>query len=130
MFNAAVLLARLLMGGAFIVWGTMKLRGGEAKLVPVLSALGLPDAKVLAYLVGACELVGGICVVLGYPLAPVSVLLGLWCIATALAAHRADVNQMLSHLAMCGGFFALAAAGPGSMSLFGGVPTGVWAVVP
>lgn len=55
----------------------MKLRGGEAKLVPVLTAMGLPDAKGLAYLVGFCELVGGIGVVIGWPLALVSVLLGL-----------------------------------------------------
>ncbi len=48
MFDIAILVARLLMGGAFIVWGTMKLRGGEAKLVPVLTAMGLPDAKGLA----------------------------------------------------------------------------------
>ena len=39
MTDTALLLARLLMGGAFIIWGTMKLRGGEAKLVPVLKGL-------------------------------------------------------------------------------------------
>lgn len=128
-FDLAVLLSRLLMGGAFMVWGFMKLRGGEAKLVPVLSALGMPDATALAYLVGFCEFAGGICVALGYPLALVSVLLGLWCVVTALIAHRGDINQLLAHVTMCGGFFALAAAGPGSIALFGGMPTGAWAVL-
>lgn len=120
MFDITILLARLIMGGAFITWGIMKLRGGEAKLVPVLAAMGMPDAKALAYLVGFCELLGGIGVVLGWPLALFSVALGLWCVVTAVIAHKNDINQMLAHLTMCGGFFALAAAGPGSIALFGG----------
>ncbi len=120
MFDITILLARLLMGGAFIIWGAMKLRGGEVALVPVLKAMHMPDAKGLAYLVGFCEFLGGVGVVLGWPLALFSVLLGLWCVVTALVAHRTDINQLLSHLAMCGGFFALAAAGPGSIALFGG----------
>ncbi len=117
MFDIAILLARLLMGGAFIVWGTMKLRGGEAELVPVLKAMHMPDAKGLAYLVGLCEFLGGVGVVLGFPLVLFSLALGLWCLVTALVAHRKDINQLLAHLTMCGGFFALAAAGPGRIAL-------------
>ncbi len=119
MFNEGMLAARLIMGVPFIIWGYLKLRGGEAKLVPVLAAMGLPDAKALAYLVGVCELVGGVCVVLGYPLALVSVLLGLWCVVTALVAHKGDINQMLAHITMAGGFLALALAGPGSLAVLG-----------
>lgn len=130
MHDMVLLIARLIMGGSFIVWGVMKLRGGEARLVPVLSAMGMPDAKALAYLVGLCELVGGICVVLGYPLATVSVLLGLWCVVTAMVAHKADANQMLAHVTMCGGFIALAAAGAGTIALFGGSSQGVFALLP
>lgn len=130
MHDLGLLVARLIMGGAFIVWGVMKLRGGDAKLVPVLSAMGMPDAKALAFLVGFCELVGGIAVVLGYPLATASVLLGLWCVVTALVAHKGDANQMLAHITMCGGFFALATAGAGSMALFGGHPQGFFAWLP
>ena len=58
--DTGLLLARLFLGVPFIVWGIMKLRGGEAALVPMLKALGMPDAKGLAYMVGVCELVGGI----------------------------------------------------------------------
>lgn len=118
MFDIAILLARLLLGVPFILWGIMKLRGGEAKLVPVLASMGLPDAKGLAYMVGVCELVGGIGVVIGWPLALFSVLLGIWCIITALVAHKNDVNQLLSHTGMAGGFVALAGAGPGALALF------------
>lgn len=48
MNDTALLVARLFLGIPFIVWGVIKLRGGEAKLVPVLAGLGLPDAKFLA----------------------------------------------------------------------------------
>ena len=130
MSDEFILLARVIMGVPFGIWGTMKLRGGEAALVPLLSAMGMPDAKALAYLVGLCELVGGVCVILGFPLASVCVLLGLLCVVTALAAHRHDVNQMLAHITMCGGFFALAALGPGSFALLGGHPSGIWALLP
>lgn len=128
MMNAiALLVARLFLGVPFIIWGVMKLHGGEAKLVPVLAGMGLPDARVLAYLVGVCELVGGIAVCIGYPVRTVGVLLGVWCLLTGYAGHRGDVNQLLAHVGMAGGFFLLAAVGPGSLSLFGGTPTGVFA---
>lgn len=125
--DIGLFIARLFLGVPFVIWGAMKLRGGEAKLVPVLAGMGLPDATVLAYLVGLCELVGGVAVCLGWPVHTVGVLLGLWCLVTAWVAHRKDVNQLLAHVGMAGGFFALAAVGPGTLALFGGAPTGMWA---
>ena len=127
MHDIALLVARLFLGVPFLVWGGMKLRGGEARLVPVLAAMGLPDAKALAYLVGICEFVGGVAICIGYPARTVGVLLGLWCLVTGYAAHRNDINQLLAHVAMAGGFFLLAAAGAGTLSLFGGMPTGGFA---
>ncbi|WP_386067073.1 DoxX family protein [Tahibacter sp. UC22_41] len=127
MHDEALLVARLFLGVPFVIWGAMKLRGGEAKLVPVLAGLGLPDAKLLACLVGFCELVGGIGIALGYPVRTCGVLLGLWCLVTGYAAHKNDINQLLAHVAMTGGFFVLAIAGAGTLSLFGGAPTGLFA---
>lgn len=105
------------------------MRGGEAKLVPLLAALGMPDAKALAYLVGVCKLVGGIATVAGYPVTRVGILPGIWCLITGLIAHKSDFNQLLSHVTMAGGFLALAAAGPGALALFG-APAGFWAILP
>lgn len=130
MHDEAILIARLLLGIPFIIWGFMKLRGGEAKLEPMLTSLGLPDAKALAYMVGFCEFIGGVGVVLGYPIVTFSVALGLWCLVTGYMSHRNDINQLLSHVAMAGGYFALAAAGSGTIALFGGTPSGIWAMVP
>lgn len=109
------IIARLLLGVPFILWGIMKLRGGEAKLVPVLAGMGLPDAKAFAYLVGICELVGGVGVVIGFPLVLVSIPLGVWCLITGYVGHRNDINQLLAHVAMGGGFFALAASRMGTI---------------
>lgn len=79
---------------------------------------------------GLCELVGGVAVCVGYPVRTVGTLLGLWCLATGYAAHKSDINQLLAHIAMAGGFFLLATVGPGSLSLFAGQPAGVFALLP
>ncbi len=130
MHNESLLIARLFLGIPFIVWGVLKLRGGEAKLVPGLQALGLPDAVAFAYLIGLCEFVGGLAVVLGYPVGTASVLLGLWCLVTGYDAHRGNITELLKNATMAGGFFALAIAGAGSISLFGGAPAGLFAYLP
>lgn len=129
MSDVALLVARLFLGVPFIIWGILKLRGGEAKLVPVLVAVGLPDATMLAYLIGLCELVGGIAVAIGYPAKTAGILLGLWCLVTGYQAHRNDTNALLMHIAMAGGFFLLVVAGPGTIALFGGTPPGILADV-
>ncbi len=130
MQDEGLLIARLFLGIPFVVWGILKLRGGEAKLVPGLQALGLPDAVFFAYLIGVCELVGGVAVVIGYPVRTASILLGLWCLATGYDAHKNNITELLKNVTMAGGFFALAAAGPGSLSLFGGAPGGIFAYLP
>ncbi|KVK48545.1 DoxX family protein [Agrobacterium deltaense] len=130
MYDVGLLIARLFLGVPFIVWGVLKLRGDEAKLVPGLRALGLPDASFFAYLIAVCELVGGVAVVIGYPVHTAGVLLGLWCLATGYDAHRGNMTELLKNGTMAGGFFALATTGPGGFSAFGGAPTGFFAYLP
>ena len=124
MNDVAMLVARLFLGVPFVIWGVMKLRGGEAKLVPGLRAMGLPDAGLLAFLIALCEFTGGVMVVIGYPARTAGVLLGLWCLATGYDAHRKDMDSLLLHVVAAGGFFVLATAGPGALALFGDDPSG------
>ena len=130
MQDLGLLIARLFLGVPFVIWGVMKLRGGEAKLVPGLRALGLPDATFFAYLVGLCEAVGGLAVVLGYPARTAGLLLGLWCLITGYDAHRGNLTELLKNVTMAGGFFMLVMAGAGTIALFGGTPPGLLAWLP
>ena len=129
-YDEALLIARLFLGVPFIIWGYMKLRGGEVKLLPALRAIGLPDPTAFAYLIGLCELVGGVMLVLGYPVRTASVLLGLWCLVTGYDAHRNNLNELLLHVTSAGGYFALAVAGTGTIALFGGAPSGIFSYLP
>lgn len=120
MEDFALFIARLFLGVPFIIWGFLKLRGGEVKLIPGLRALGLPDPKAFAYLVGLCEFLGGVAVVIGFPAQLASFLLGVWCIITGVDAHRHQPTELLKNIAMAGGYFMLAIAGPGAWALFAG----------
>ena len=124
MNDRGLFLARLFLGIPFILWGAMKLMGGAAALVPGLAAIGLPDPLFFAYLIGLCELVGGVAIVLGYPVRTVGILLGLWCLATAKQAHMGNLTEILKNATMAGGFFLIAATGAGSLSFFRGTPPG------
>lgn len=73
--------------------GCRKLWGGEAKLVPGLQVLGLPDAVFFAYLIGVCELIGGMAVVLGYLVGTASALLGIWRLLTGYDAHKGNITE-------------------------------------
>ena len=59
-----------------------------------------------AYLIGFCELVGG------------------------YDTHRDNVTALLKNVTMAGGFFALAIVGAGTISLFGGAPSGASLIFP
>ena len=54
-------------------------------------------------------------------------------LATTLAPRpksRPVIIEVLKNLTMAGGFFALTVVGAGSMALFGGAPTGLFAYLP
>ena len=129
MNDRALFLSRLFLGIPFIIWGGLKLMGGASALVPGFTAMGLPDPLFFGYLVGLCEFIGGLAVVLGYPVRIVGILLGLWCLLTAKQAHMGNLTELLKNATMAGGFFLLATTGAGSLSLFRGTPTGPFALL-
>ena len=124
MNNAGLLLGRLLLGVPFIVWGILKLTGA-AGFSGALAKMGLPSPLILAYLVGLCELVGGLAIIGGFALRTASVLLALWCLATGHIIHVGNRTAFLDHLVMAGGFLILAAAGAGAWSLAKGRTLGL-----
>jgi putative oxidoreductase len=115
------LIGRILLGGPFVMSGLGKLAayGGT---VGYISAVGLPAAP-LAYLAAvAIEVGGGLLLLAGYRVRPASLVMALFCLATAVFFHHnfADQNQMihfLKNVMMAGGLLQIASFGAGAWSL-------------
>jgi putative oxidoreductase len=121
MTNGALLLGRILMAAIFIIAGVTKVMAPTA-VQATLAKYGLP-VPMLAYGVTVVvELGGGLLLLVGFLTRPVAVVLGLWCIATALVAHTAlgDPNMrahFMKNVAMAGGFIYVWATGAGAFSI-------------
>lgn len=120
MTNGALLLGRILMSIIFILSGFMKLTTAAATQ-DMFAKMGLP-MPVVAWIVSVViELGGGVLLLIGLETRPVAVVLGLWCIATAVIAHSnfADHNMQIhfmKNVAMVGGFAYVAVCGAGTLS--------------
>jgi putative oxidoreductase len=121
MTNAALLLGRILLSAIFVLAGFMKLTAPAATQA-MMAKYGLP-APMLAFLVTVLiELGGGLLLLFGLLTRPVAIVLGVWCIATALVAHTnfGDSNMrihFMKNLAIAGGFAYVWAFGAGGYSL-------------
>ncbi|SDR60500.1 putative oxidoreductase [Rhizobiales bacterium GAS191] len=119
--SAAALLGRVLMSTIFIWAGYGKLMSA-AGTTAYFAKMGLP-APELAYLVSVVvELGGGILLLLGLFTRFTGAVLGLWCVATAIAGHSdfGDRNMeihFMKNLAMAGGFAYVALLGARAFSL-------------
>lgn len=119
-------IARLLLATMFLQSGFDKLTHLDATAAFV-AAGGLPLAPVVAPLVGAFELLGGLAVVVGWQARVAGLLLALFTLTASLLFHRfwavhaeqAFVQQLLflKNLGVAGGMLLLYAHGPGPMSL-------------
>ncbi|MCO5160324.1 MAG: DoxX family protein [Mesorhizobium sp.] len=134
--NTSILLvaARLLLAFMFIGAGLQKFTDipGTAGYI---ASVSLPAPTLLAWLSAIFETVAGIAILVGYQTRIVAALLALFCVFTAFWFHFGAIaipdfpeaaNGMLSmmnqllfmkNLTIAGGFLALIATGPGSLSL-------------
>ncbi|HEV2112192.1 MAG TPA: DoxX family protein [Gammaproteobacteria bacterium] len=117
----ATLAGRMLLAGIFIWsgWGT---RSGLPELAKYLGSLGLPFPSLLAPLVILWELGGGLALLLGLYTRASALLLGAFCLVTALLVHYHPQNMeaminFAKNLALTGGFLFVAAHGGGALSL-------------
>jgi putative oxidoreductase len=116
-----LLLGRVLMSVIFLLAGYGKLTA-MAATTGMMAKHGLPVPAAATVIAIVVELGGGLLLLFGLFTRPVGLVLGLWCIATALIAHTdfADPNMrinFLKNLAMAGGFAYVAAFGAGAISL-------------
>src|SRR5690242_16328788 len=117
----ATLAGRILLAGIFI-WSGYGTSSGLPELAKYLGSLGLPFPGLLAPLVLVWELVGGLALLLGFYTRVSALVLGAFCLVTALLVHYHPENmQAMIHfaknLALTGGFLFVAAHGGGALSL-------------
>jgi len=115
------LLGRIMIGAPFLMSGLGKL-GAYAATVGYISHVGLPAAP-LAYIVAvAIEVGGALMLMTGYQTRLVSLVMALFCLATAVSFHSnfADQNQMihfLKNVMIAGGLLQITCFGAGAWSL-------------
>jgi putative oxidoreductase len=115
------LLGRILLGAPFVMSGLSKL-GAYAATTGYIAAMGLPVPPLAFVIAVVIELGGGLLLLSGYRVRFASLVMALFCVATALSFHHnfADQNQMihfLKNLMMAGGLLQITYFGAGAFSL-------------
>ena len=123
-----MLVGRILLALVFLVAGWRKLMA-VAGTAGYFAKLGLPMPEVLAWVAIAIELGGAILLIVGWQTRFAALLLALFTVIAAFAAHRFwefdaalqtnEMNHFLKNLAIVGGMIVLAATGPGALSVDG-----------
>ena len=116
MNNQALLLGRILLAALFVYAGFHKFTGIDG-FAGMLAGKGMPMPIPMAYGVAAFELLGGLALIAGIALRPLSLAFAAFCVATAFIGHMGDVNAILKNFAIAGGFIVLATSGSGALAL-------------
>jgi putative oxidoreductase len=121
--NIVLLVARILLSFMFIMAGATKF-GSISGTAGYIGSVGLPAPTLLAWLSGVWEVVAGVALLVGYQTRIAALALALFCILTAVFFHTNFADQMqmtifMKNITLVGGFLALFAAGPGSISVDG-----------
>jgi putative oxidoreductase len=121
-----LLIGRILLILLFVIYGWKKLTG-FAGTVTYMSTTGMPAPAVASGIAVVMELLVGIVLILGFYTRPLSLLLALYTLATALIGHhywtlagpeRYDAMELFyKNLSIMGGLLFLCATGPGRYSL-------------
>lgn len=124
--NAALFLARLLLGYLFVRMGLATL-GDLAGSASYFASLGFPAPGFVASATGLFELVAGVLVVAGFKTRIAALSLALFSLLAGLIGHLGQGDDpalaflhwqaLMKDLAIAGGFLALLVAGPGGWSL-------------
>lgn len=117
--SVILLVARVLLALIFVAGGANKAMHA-AETVAYMESMGVPGG--LLPLVAAFEVLVGFALIAGYRASLACILLALFTLAAGAIFHHAfnDVTQLtmfMKNLAIAGGMIALAAAGPGELSM-------------
>ncbi len=114
------LLGRICLGAIF-VWGGFGKATAAAATIAYFTKLGVPVPTLAYGTAVSVELFGGALFMAGLFYRPMALILGLWCIATALLAHSdfSDHDMVIhfyKNIAMFGGFLQALVLGAGYLS--------------
>ena len=121
--SAKLLIARILLSFIFIMAGLQKL-GSIDGTAGYIAAYGFPASTLLAWAAAIFELVAGGFILAGFFTRTTAWVMAAFCLFTGVVFHFAPGDQMqmislMKNIAIAGGFVALAAVGPGTISLDG-----------
>lgn len=121
MSSIAMLIGRVLLSAIFIQAAISKLMNLSGTIA-YFEGLGVLMPSFTIWLVILVELVGGLLILTGFYTRIAATVLALFCIATAFIGHSdwanpMDLQAFMKDIAIAGGFFYVAAAGAGLISL-------------
>ena len=121
MSSIAMLVGRVLLSAIFIQASISKLMNISGT-IGYFEGLGLLLPSVTIWLVILVELIGGLMILTGFYTRIAATVLALFCIVTAFIGHSnwgntMDFQAFMKDIAIAGGFFYVAAAGAGIISL-------------
>jgi putative oxidoreductase len=127
--SGVIFCARLALAALFL-WGAVMKLLGYGDFVGYLRGLGVPYTQVVAPVVIAIEGLGALLLIVGYKVRPLSLLMAVYTIATAMIGHNfwdatnpAVQHDMVIHfwknVAIAGGFLLLYVTGAGGASIDG-----------
>lgn len=114
LLDKGTLVGRFLVALLFVSSGVNMLMGGVGNTAMYFETLGLPMPMVLALVVIAVKVIGGLCVMVGYKTEQAALALFVFTAGTILVAHlnTADMN-LWKNLSIMGGLLYVMAYGPG-----------------
>jgi putative oxidoreductase len=126
-----VTLGRVVIGLYFLLGGLAKILGPlPGEQIALMAAQGIPAAEQMFALAGACETIGGVCLIIGLHTRLVALLLALFCILVSATMHAfwqipdAEAQRkliqtvlFLKNMTTMAGLFAFVGFGPGPLAV-------------
>lgn len=120
-----LLILRVVLGVVFVAHGAPKLIGGVEETAVMLGAIGVPVPTVAAWLVALLETLGGVGLLMGLLVTPVSLLLAVHLLLGIILVHAKNGFYVVwqgqggveFNLVLIAGLLALVLSGPGRAAL-------------
>jgi putative oxidoreductase len=127
--NYVATLGRIVVGLYFLAGGMSKILGPiPVEEVAHMTTAGIPAAEYMFVLAGACEAIGGLCMIIGLHVRLVALLLAGFCVLVSVTLHAfwaepaghekfVQMIMFLKNMATMGGLLAFVGFGAGPLSV-------------